>query len=449
MITKPKGCRDIYGTEAKKWKYIEKIVDSVMEKYNYGYIRTPIFESSELYHRGVGATSDIVTKETYDFTDRGERKMTLRPEGTAGVVRSFIENKMYGEMNPVKLYYNGTMYRYERPQAGRERELTQFGAEVLGSSDPLIDAEMISLAVTIYKMLGFEKVKVKLNSLGDAASRENYREELIKYFSPHINDFCEDCKSRLAKNPLRILDCKVDSENEILKNAPTTIEYLNKESKERFDKVLEYLDILQVKYEVDPRIVRGLDYYSHTVFEFEVDVKELGGQNIIGGGGRYDLLCEQLDGPKTPGIGFAAGIDRLLFAMECLDIQTPIKEDIDLFFLYVSEEEKKYALYLTQELRMSGFVVDTEYTSRSLKAQFKQSERLNAKFIAVLNSEQLDNGEITIKNTRTKEEEIISLDALIYYLDEKLVEEEEEEDHECSCGGGCSHCHHHEEGEEE
>lgn len=444
MITKQKGCHDIYGNEAKRWKYVSNVIDAICERYNYDFIRTPIFEASELYHRGIGEETDVVSKEMYDFKDKGDRNITLRPEGTAGVVRSFIENKMYGDANPVKLYYHGTMYRYERPQAGRERELTQFGAEVLGSSDPLIDAEMISLALTIYQMLGFEKVKVKLNSLGDKESRENYREELIKYFSPHINDFCEDCKNRLAKNPLRILDCKVDSENEILKNAPKTIDYLNKESKERFDKVLEYLDILQVEYEVDPRIVRGLDYYSHTVFEFEVDVKELGGQNVIGGGGRYDALCEQLDGPNTPGIGFASGIDRLLFAMECMDIKPPIREGIDLFFLYVSEEEKKYALYLTQELRLNGFVVDTEYTSRSLKAQFKQSERLNAKMIAVLNSEQLDNGDITVKNTKTKEEEIISLDALIYYLDEKLVEEEELEQ-DCSCGGSCGHCHHPEE----
>lgn len=450
MITKPKGCKDIYGRDAKVWKYIEQVVDSVMEKYNYGYIRTPIFEAHELYHRGVGESSDIVTKETYDFTDRGKREMTLRPEGTAGVVRSFIENKMYGDMVPTKLYYNGTMYRYERPQAGRERELTQFGAEVLGSNDPLMDAEVISLAMNIYKMLGFKDVKVKINSLGDTESRNNYRDALVKYFAPHINDFCDDCKERLAKSPLRILDCKVDKDNEILKNAPTTIDYLNKESKDRFDKVLEYLDILQVPYEVDPKIVRGLDYYSHTVFEFLVDVEELGGQNVIGAGGRYDFLCEQLGGPSTPGIGFASGIDRLMVAIKALDIKYNIKDDIDLFFLYVSEEEKKYALYLTQELRLNGFTVETEYTSRSLKSQFKQSERLNARFIVVLNNDELNNGEITIKNTKTKEEEIISIDALVYFLDEKLGTDEDyleddccccnHEDHECSCN-----CHHDEE----
>ena len=438
MITKPKGCKDIYGREAKIWKYIDTVIDSVMEKYNYNYIRTPIFESTELFHRGVGETSDIVTKETYDFKDRGERLITLRPEGTAGVVRSYIENKMYGDLNPVKLYYNGTMYRYERPQSGRERELTQFGVEVLGSDDPMIDAEVISLAVNIYKMLGLKGIKVNITTLGDSESRNNYRDALIKYFSPHINDFCDDCKNRLAKNPLRILDCKVDKDNEILKNAPTTIEYLNDESKERFDKVKEYLDLLQIEYVVNPSIVRGLDYYSHTVFEIEADVEGFGSNNVIGAGGRYNGLCEELDGPSTPGVGFASGISRLAMALELEEVNLPIKEDIDLFLLYVNEDEKKYAAYLSQELRMAGFVVDTEYTSRSLKAQFKQADRLNAKYIAVLNSDDLNNNEIKIKNTKSKEEEIISLDALIYYLDEKLTTEFDDE-YDCGCGCG-NHC---------
>ena len=261
--------------------------------------------------------------------------------------------------------------------------------------------------------------------------------------------------AKASKNPLRILDCKVDSSNEVFQKAPTTIEYLNEESKTRFEKVQEYLDILQVPYVVDPKIVRGLDYYNHTVFEFVIDVKELGGQNVIGAGGRYNGLCEQLDGPATPGIGFASGIDRILVAMEMQEVKANIKEDIDLFLMYVNEEEKKYAMYLAQELRLNGFNVDTEYTSRSLKAQFKQADRLNAKFIAVLNSEDLNNNEIKMKNNETKEEEVISLDALVFYLDEKLSSEEEldysfedncccdDEDHECDCGDDC-HCHHEE-----
>lgn len=439
MITKPKGCKDILGLEAKKWKYIERVVDEVMEKYNYSYIRTPLFESTELFHRGVGETSDIVTKETYDFIDRGNRPMTLRPEGTAGVVRSYLENKMYGDpTQPVKFYYNGTMYRYERPQAGRERELTQFGCELIGSDDPITDAEVISLAVQIYHILGLKDVVVHINSLGDNESRENYRKALLDYFKPHLNELCDDCKNRYSKNPLRILDCKIDGESELFQNAPKTIDYLNEESKARFDKVCEYLDILEIPYEIDSSIVRGLDYYNHTVFEYEANTA--GGKMAIGGGGRYNGLIEQLGGPKTPGIGFGAGMDRLLLALDYEGIELPVNETIDLYLLYVNEEEKKYALYLAQELRLSGFRVETENIGRSLKAQFKQADRLNASFTIVLNSEELDEDLVTIKNTKTKEEEKVQLDALIYYLDENLMEDELD-DVDCCCGD--EHCHHH------
>lgn len=457
MIQKQKGCNDIYGHEAKVWKYVESVIDATMEKYNYNYIRTPLFEASELFHRGIGESTDIVTKETYDFTDRGGREITLRPEGTAGVVRSYIENKMYGDPNqPVKVYYNGTMYRYERPQSGRDRELTQFGMEVLGSDDPFTDAEVISLAVNIYKMLGLKEIKVNINSLGDKESRDNYRKALVDYFKPHINELCEDCNARIDKNPLRILDCKVDADSELMKNAPKTIDYLNEESAKRFDTVKDYLDILGVKYEVNPSIVRGLDYYNHTVFEIEAKVEGFGSNNVLGGGGRYNGLVSQLDGPETPCIGFACGVGRLVKALELEEVKMPLVEDIDLFLMYVNEDEKKYAVYLSQELRMAGFIVDTEYTGRALKGQFKQADRLNAKFTAVLNSEDLNNNEVKIKNQKTGEEEIISLDALIYYLDEKCKDDEfdyleddcdcddcNHEDHECnhdhSCG--CGHCH--------
>lgn len=442
MIQRPKGTNDIYGREAKIWKYVETVIDQVMEKYNYNYIRTPIFESSELFHRGIGETTDIVTKETYDFIDRGERHLSLRPEGTAGVCRSYIENKMYGDAaQPVKVYYNGTMYRYERPQSGRDRELTQFGMEILGSDDPLSDAEIISAAVNLYKLLGLKEIKVNINSLGDTASRNNYREALIEYFRPHIDEFCDDCKERFMKNPLRILDCKVDADNEILKNAPKTIDYLNEESKERFSKVKDYLDIMQIDYEVNPSIVRGLDYYSHTVFEIEAKVAGFGSNNVIGAGGRYNNLVKDLGGPETSCIGFASGIGRLVMALELEKVKLPIVDYVDLFLMYVNEDEKKYALYLAQELRMAGFIVETEYTNRGLKGQFKQADRLNSKFIAILNSEDLTNNEVKIKNNKTKEEEIISLDVLIYYLDEKLTTDSDECDcgcsHECSCD--CNH----------
>ena len=446
MIQKPKGCNDIYGREAKIWKYVESIIDATMEKYNYNYIRTPIFESTELFHRGIGESTDIVTKETYDFVDRGGRKMTLRPEGTAGVCRSYVENKMYGDPNqPVKVYYNGTMYRYERPQSGRDRELTQFGMEVLGSDDPITDAEVISLAVNIYKMLGLKEIKVNINSLGDKESRDMYRKALIDYFKPHIDELCEDCQERLDKNPLRILDCKVDADNPLLKNAPKTIDYLNEESKKRFEQVKEYLDILQIKYEVNPNIVRGLDYYSHTVFEIEAKVKGFGANNVLGGGGRYNQLCSEIGGPETACIGFASGIGRLVMALELEEVSLPISYDVDLYLMYVNDEEKKYALYLAQELRMAGFVVETEYTGRSLKGQFKQADRLGAKYLAILNSEDLNNNEVKIRNNKTKEEEIISLDVLIYYLDEQLntgYEDINEEMLKDECCGGDGHCKH-------
>ena len=447
MITKPKGTKDIYGVEAKRWQYVSKVIDEVMEKYNYNFIRVPVFESSELFHRGVGETSDIVTKETYDFTDRGGRNMTLRPEGTAGVVRSYIENKMYGDDNkPTKLYYNCPMYRYERPQAGRYRELTQFGYELIGTDDPLSDAEVISLAVNIYKILGLKEIKVNINSLGDKKSREDYREALINHFKPHINELCEDCRERLEKNPLRILDCKVDSESKLMKTAPKTIDYLNDESKERFDKVKEYLEIMNVEYEVNPSIVRGLDYYNHTVFEIEAKVEGFGAQNVIGGGGRYNGMVEQLGGPSVPGVGFAAGFDRLMLALEKEGIDIPINNSVDLFLLYVNDDEKKYAAYLTNLLRMSGFIVETDYLNRSLKAAFKQADRLNSKFTIVLNSSDLENNEVKIKNNKTKTEEIVNIDALIYYLDENLSDAGDCDcnddnfmcDDKCSCNHKCN-----------
>lgn len=454
MITKPKGCHDIYGIEAKKWKYISNLIDAVCERYNYEFIRTPIFESSELYHRGVGESSDIVTKETYDFIDRGDRNMTLRPEGTAGVVRSYIENKMYGDSKqPIKLYYNGTMYRYERPQSGRDRELTQFGVEVLGSDDPMIDAEVISIAVNIYKLVGLKGIKVNINSLGDKESRDNYRKALVEYFTPHINECCEDCKNRLEKNPLRILDCKIDGDSELMKNAPKITEYLNEESKKRFETVQKYLDLLDIEYVVNPRIVRGLDYYDHTVFEVEAMVEGFGSQNVLGAGGRYNGLVKELGGPEIPGMGFAMGIGRLMLAIEKEEIKLPIENSIDSFVMYVSDTEKEYAITLVQELRMNGFKVDTEYTGRGLKAQFKQADRLNSKFLIILNDEDLKNNEIKIKNNQTKEETAVELDYLMYYLDEMLGMEEDVCDcgcgdhHECSCGhgececGGDCHCH--------
>ena len=421
MIQRQKGCNDLFGREAKIWQYVNSVVDDILEKYNYNYIRTPIFEDYALFHRGIGEASDIVSKETYDFYDKGKRYIALRPEGTAGVARAYIENKMYGDATqPIKVYYNGTMYRYERPQSGRDRELTQFGVEVLGSDDPMVDAEVISLAVNIFKMLGLKQIKVNINSLGDKESRDNYREALVKYFTPCIDSLCSDCHDRLNKNPLRMIDCKVDKETEIMKKAPKISDYLNEYSIDRFNKVKEYLDLLGVNYVVDDTVVRGLDYYSHTVFEIEAKVDGFGTNNVLGAGGRYNDLVKDLGGPETACMGFASGVGRLVQALILEEVKLPIDNSIDLFLMYVSDSEKKNAIYLTDMLRNAGFKVETEYNGRSLKSQFKQADRLNSKFIAVLNDNSLLENEITIKNNKTKEEVTISLDALIYFLEENV-----------------------------
>lgn len=413
MITKQKGTYDIYGDLAKKRAYVDDVLASICEKYNYGYIETPVFESSDLFHRGVGESTDMVKKETYDFKDRGDRNLTLRPEGTAGVVRWFIENKLYGNMtDPVKVFYNMKMYRYERPQSGRNREFTQWGFECFGSDDVMSDAEVISLAYNAYRLLGLDDVTIKLNSLGDSESRNTYREKLVEYFKPHINNLCEDCQERLKSNPLRILDCKIDAENDILKNAPKTLDYLNKESKSRFEKLKDLLDMMDINYEIDERLVRGLDYYNHTVFEVV-----LNNSYALGGGGRYNGLVETLDGPSTPGVGFAMGYDRTILAMEENNVNIPINDSIDVYLLYVSDSEKETACYLAQDLRLNGFIAETDLMSKSLKSQFKSVDRFNAKYLVVLNDNDLKENKITVKDNKTKEEESINLNNLVDYLD--------------------------------
>ena len=418
MITKQKGMIDITGETSKKWIYLNDAIRSVFEKYNYEFIRTPILEASELFHRGVGETTDIVTKETYDFKDRGDREVTLRPEGTAGVVRAYIENKMYGDaIQPKKLYYTGTMYRYERPQSGRLREFTQYGCEVIGCDDPAIDAEVISIPVSLFKLLGLKNVKVGINSLGDAKTRNDYHNALKEYFKDDIKNMCEDCQKRFDKNPLRILDCKVDGEKEIIKNAPKITDYLSEEAKERFETVQKYLDLMGIEYVVDTNIVRGLDYYDHTVFEVMADIPGMGAQNVLCGGGRYNKLVSTLGGPETPAMGFGGGLDRLLLAIESSDIKLDINNGIDAYIMYVSEDEKEYAVSLNLALRMNGFTSDMEYMSRNLKGQFKQADRFNAKFLIILNSEDIAQGKVKIKDNATKEEQLVSEADLIDFLD--------------------------------
>ena len=416
MITKPKGCVDVMGDESLLWEYVNDVVSTMMRTYNYEFIRTPIFEASELYHRLVGESSDIVKKETYDFKDKGDRNLTLRPEGTAGVVRSYLENKAYALPDVKKYYYNGTMYRYERPQSGRLREFTQFGVEVLGSNDPIVDAEVISLQYKILETLHISNLEVMINSLGDAESRKNYKEALVKYLEPNLDKLCDDCKERFKTNPLRILDCKVDKDSEVLKNAPKTIDYLNKESKERFDTVLKYLDIMDIDYEVNPSIVRGLDYYDHTVFEivsldnFETE------HNVLGGGGRYNKLIKELDGPDSYGIGFACGMDRIINILKDMDLYKDIKRQVEVYIMYVSEEEKLHAIDIAQNLRLNGVITELDNMGKGLKGQFKEADRLQAKLLIILNNEDLQKGLVNVKDNATKEEEKVDLGEIVEYI---------------------------------
>lgn len=424
IIQKPKGTYDLFGDDGKKVLYLNELLKELMNKYNYEYIRTPLFESSELFHRGVGETSDIVSKETYDFVDRGERNMTLRPEGTAGVVRSFIENKMYGNASqPTKLWYFGPMYRYERPQSGRCREFFQFGVEAFGSVDPLLDAEVISIPVNFYKLLGLNGIKVNINTLGDTESRLKYREALIEYFKPHIDSLCDDCKNRFEKNPLRILDCKVDKNMDIMKNAPKIYDYLNETSKKHFEDVKKYLDNLGIEYIENPNIVRGLDYYTHTVFEVEASIEGFGSQNVLCAGGRYNNLVETLGGPSMPGVGFAIGTERLLAVLEYEDIKLPIENTLDVYVIPVTEKEKGYSINLVNTLRMNGFNVDMDYMSRNVKSNFKQADRLNAKVVIIIGEDEVKEDYLTVKNNVNNTEEKIDYDYIINYLDEVIESE--------------------------
>ena len=416
MIQKLKGTYDVYGELSKKHDYVKRLFQAVCESYNYGYIETPLIERSELFHRGVGETTDIVTKETYDFVDRGGRDNTIRPEGTAGVARCIIENKLYNTL-PIKFWYIGSMFRYERPQKGRYRELRQMGVECYGSNDPIMDAEVISLGVNYFKELGLKDVKVKLNTIGGVETRIKYKEALINHFKNDIDNFCDDCKERLEKNPLRILDCKVDADNELLKTAPSILDYLSDDEVKHFEKVKEYLDTLKIEYEVDSTLVRGLDYYTNTVFEYVTSSNEFGS---LGGGGRYDNLLKSLDGPDTPAVGFAFGLDRIVSELENNDIKLNISDEIDCYILTITENENDYALELAQKLRMCGFKVDLDLSGKNMKAKFKEADRYKAKQIIIIGEDEVISDVVTVRDNLTKEENKVSVNDIIDYFDVNL-----------------------------
>jgi len=434
MINKIKGTIDLLPEETAVWQRLEEVISAVSRLYHFQEIRTPIFEASELFHRGVGDSTDIVKKETYDFMDRGERMVTLRPEGTAGVVRSVIENKLYANPNlPLKYYYVGPMFRYERPQKGRQRQFHQFGGEAMGSYDPKLDAEVIGYATTLLKALRLENVKLKINSLGDKESKLAYRTKLLEYLSPKIEGLCPDCQHRYLENPLRVLDCKVDVQNPILTEAPKPLDSLNAADKAHFESVLAYLTAMGIDYEVDKSLVRGLDYYTHTVFELEAKLPTLGAQATLGGGGRYNDLVESLDGPSFPAVGFAFGMERLLLAME----SNQQEEEADLthvFMITLGEKAKSLSMGILTKLRHGGLVCDTDFFDRPLKAQFKQAERINPKFILILGDDEIAKNVINVKITATGVQETVPLANLYQYLIQSIQSEAH------SCGGHCEEC---------
>lgn len=333
-----------------------------------------------------------------------------------------IENKLYIDANPLKTWYFGSMFRYERPQSGRNREFSQFGVETFGSNDPMMDAEVISIIVNLFKLLGLKGIKVNINTLGDMESRMTYRSALLDYFKPYLDDLCDDCKSRYSKNPLRILDCKVDSGNEIMKNAPKMSDYLNEASKEHFDKVKEYLESMGIEYVVCDTLVRGLDYYTHTVFEVTSEVEGFGSQNVLGAGGRYDNLVKTIGGPDIPGVGFAVGIERLLLALEAEGINVSEDNGIDVYLFAMSTDYKRYMFELANTLRVNGFNVDLDYSGRNIKNNFKHADKLGAKFVVLIGKDEVESNILTIKNNETKEEYKVKLEDITLFLDEKLSE---------------------------
>ncbi|AKL92068.1 histidine--tRNA ligase [Staphylococcus capitis] len=418
MIKIPRGTQDILPEDSIKWRHIENKLDELMELYNYKEIRTPIFESTELFARGVGDSTDVVQKEMYTFKDKGDRSLTLRPEGTAAVVRSYIEHKMQGNPNqPVKLYYNGPMFRYERKQKGRYRQFNQFGVEAIGAENPSIDAEVLAMVMHIYESFGLKHLKLVINSIGDSESRKEYNEALVNHFEPVIDTFCSDCQSRLHTNPMRILDCKIDRDKEAIKTAPRITDYLNDDSKAYYEQVKHHLDDLNIPYVEDPNLVRGLDYYTHTAFELMMDNPNYDGAiTTLCGGGRYNGLLQLLDGPSETGIGFALSIERLLLALEEEGIELDIEENFDLFIVTMGEEADRYAVKLLNDLRKNGVKADKDYLNRKIKGQMKQADRLNAKYTIVIGDQELENNSIAIKNMTTGESENIQLDQLINYF---------------------------------
>ncbi|KMT38935.1 histidine--tRNA ligase [Melissococcus plutonius] len=409
---RPKGTNDLLPSMSEKWQFIEETARLLFKDYQYKEIRTPIFENYEVIARSVGDTTDIVSKEMYDFYDKGDRHITLRPEGTAPIVRSFVENKLFGPeyAKPYKTYYMGPMFRYERPQAGRLRQFHQIGIETFGSENPSIDVEGMAMALDYFNQLGIKQIKLVINSLGDKETRTNYRQALIDYLEPRIDELSEDSRRRLYNNPLRVLDSKDKKDQFVVSEAPSILDYLSEKSKVHFDTVINMLNALNITYEIDSNMVRGLDYYTNTIFEIMSEAPGMGAQASICAGGRYDGLVEELGGPATSGFGFAMGVERLLLTMEAEQLTIPSADYLDVYVVGIGEEANLESLKLVQAIRNFGFSADRDFMNRKPKAQFKTADKLKAQLVLTIGSEELLERNVKIRSLKDHKEQTFSFD---------------------------------------
>ncbi|MDO5741344.1 MAG: histidine--tRNA ligase [Vagococcus sp.] len=408
---RPRGTADILPSEVGQWQYLEETARLLFSDYQFKEIRTPLFEHYEVIARSVGDTTDIVSKEMYDFYDKGDRHVTLRPEGTAPIVRAFVENKLYGpeHAKPYKVFYIGPMFRYERPKSGRLRQFHQIGVEALGSDNPATDVEIMMMAMDYYRQIGLTSIRLVINSLGDRESRQNYRTGLLDYLRPHYDALSEDSKNRFEHNPLRILDSKDEGDKKIVENAPSILDYLTDEAREYFETVKEMLDYLDVSYEIDHRMVRGLDYYNHTIFEIMSDAKVFGETTTIGAGGRYNGLVEELGGPDVSGFGFGLGVERTLLAVASEGHELPEPKGVNVYVVGIGSETNLEALKLVQTIREFGFSADRDVMGRSPKAQFKAANRSNAEIVLTIGETELAQKEVKLKVMATREEVTVPL----------------------------------------
>jgi len=406
-----RGTRDILPVEIKTWHFVEQRAREIFEKYNYSEIRTPIFEQSELFTRSIGQETDIVGKEMYSFVDKGDRSITLRPEETAPVVRAAIENNLFGLNELVKLYYIGPMFRYERPQAGRQRQFHQAGVEVFGSADPLLDVEVIDLGLKYFSSLGLKDLEVDINSVGCGLCKPKYKRELQKYFRDNLDELCENCKKRYETNPLRILDCKEPKCQPYIHGAPASMDFVCEDCKVHLNKVTGYLKDLGIPFKLNKRLVRGLDYYTKTTFE--IISGSLGAQNAICGGGRYDDLVEELGGKATPAVGFAVGLERLLMVIDGQKIRIPEEERLKVYIATLGEESKKKGYEVLKNLREMRIRSDMDYQNRSLNSQLKLADKLKAQFVIIIGEDELKNGLAVIKAMDNKTQEQVKFEEII------------------------------------